>query len=249
MSMGSGGIFGTDPDAMYLPTGLNPAKRKRGPLGLLEGGEDYEAFMPKVNQNDQSAINEYASAPEQKGLLSFWQGGEKFGGRDALSGLLMAVGDAFDREGGGEGGSLNAMIGGRAKAMADAQAAAKKSAERDQLIDAGVAAGRTREQMNLIVGGAANYGDFKAPTPNDTERDYNFMMQTVGKEAADSWLRRRGDPFVNMTLPNNQFYSGPQSGLQTALGGYQSAPPPAAPVGKLTPIGGPQGSPAGGFRR
>lgn len=236
MSMGSGGVFG-DPNA--------PFKRKRSPLGLLEGGENYEAFMPKVDQNDQAAINEYASAPQQKGLLGYWQGGDKFTGRDALGGLLAVIGDAFDREGGGKGETFDTMIAGRAKAFAEA----KKAGEREQLINAGIAAGRSRPEMDLIIGGAANYGDFKPAAPNDTERDYQFMIQTVGKDAADNWLRRRGDPMINMTLPNGQFYSGPQSGLQAALGGFQSDPPPARPVGKLTPIGGPQAAPAGNFRR
>ena len=63
-----------------------------------------------------------------------------------------------------------------------------------------------------------------APKVNDTERDYQFMVQQVGEGPAKDWLRRRGDPFVNMSLPNGQFYAGPQSGLAAALGGGGQAP-------------------------
>lgn len=213
--------------------------KNRGKRGLL----GYEDYMPQIDPNEQAAIDEYASKPEQKGLLGFWQGGDKFTGRDAIAGLLAGIGDAFDREGGGDGGALDALIGGRAKAFAEA----KKQAQQEQLIQAGINSGRSRDEMALIAGGAANYGDFKPAAPNDTERDYQFMVQTVGKDAADNWLRRRGDPMINMTLPNGQFYSGPQSGLSEALGGGSQIPD--KPVGKLTPIGGPQVTPAGRFRR
>jgi hypothetical protein len=81
------------------------------------------------------------------------------------------------------------------------------------------------------------------PVNNDTVNDYQFMSQTVGKDVADGWLKHRGDPMVNVTLPGNRFYSGPQSGLAAALGG--GAPPAApapAPSGvtftPLPPVGG-----------
>lgn len=62
---------------------------------------------------------------------------------------------------------------------------------------------------------------------------------------------QRGDPFVTTTLPNGQFYAGPQSGLIGALTGATAAP--VAPKGKLGPVvnslpGGPQARPAGPFR-
>lgn len=78
------------------------------------------------------------------------------------------------------------------------------------------------------------------PVNNDTTADYDFITQRLGKPAADDWLRRKGDPIVSTTLPNSQFYSGPQSGLAAALGGAPAAVP-SAPVGKLTPL--PSGGP------
>lgn len=91
------------------------------------------------------------------------------------------------------------------------------------------------------------------PAPNDTERDYTFMVNTLGKPAADAWLTNKGDPFVTTNLPGGGFYNGPQSGLVARLGGGDPVSPqgavPTAPVGKLTPIGGGPTQPAsGGFR-
>jgi len=81
------------------------------------------------------------------------------------------------------------------------------------------------------------------PINNDTTNDYQFMVTTLGKPAADQWLARKGDPIVNTTLPGNRFYSGPASGLPAALGGVAQSPP-SKPIGKLTPIPGGAGSPA-----
>ena len=80
---------------------------------------------------------------------------------------------------------------------------------------------------------------------NDTVNDYNFRAGTLGKDAADQWLQRSGDPIVNVTLPGNRFYSGPQSGLAAALGGGApaAAAPLERPVGKLRPLGGPGATP------
>jgi hypothetical protein len=53
---------------------------------------------------------------------------------------------------------------------------------------------------------------------NDTVADYNFRVQTLGKDAADEWLRNQGDPIVTVQLPGNRVYSGPRSQLGGALG-------------------------------
>lgn len=123
MTMGKGGMFG-DPDMLFgRSVGGLPGmpKRKRG----LLGEDDYDL---QVSPESQAALDRAAAAaPEQKkGLLGFWQGGDKFTARDGIAGLLAGIGDAFAREGGGEGTALSTLTGGRAKALAEAKAAAER---------------------------------------------------------------------------------------------------------------------------
>lgn len=87
------------------------------------------------------------------------------------------------------------------------------------------------------------------PDPSPMMRDVAaWQAMTPDQRAAYEAMQKakEGDPLVNVSLPNGQFYSGPRSGLASALQGQA----PAAPVGRLTPIeGGPGGSPSGaGFR-
>lgn len=144
MSMGRGGIFG-DPNMSF--GGLeqnNPFKRKRGLLN-----EDYNDF--EMGPEAQAALDRASVAPEseKKGLLGFWQGGDKFTARDGIAGLLAAVGDAFAQENGMQGSAVSGLTGGRAKAMAAAKAA---MAEQALAADAGKM-GISPEQFRLMRAG------------------------------------------------------------------------------------------------
>lgn len=87
------------------------------------------------------------------------------------------------------------------------------------------------------------------PDPAPMVRDAMAWQQmTPEQRAAYEAMKKaqEGDPIVNTSLPNGQFYSGPRSGLAQALAGGQAAP--SAPVGRLTPIaGGAGGNASGGF--
>jgi hypothetical protein len=89
------------------------------------------------------------------------------------------------------------------------------------------------------------------PDPSPMARDVaDFQRMTPEQRAAYAEMEkaREGDPIVTITLPNGQMYSGPRSGLATAMMGRMATP--QAPVGPLTPInGGPTPSASGGFPR
>lgn len=60
------------------------------------------------------------------------------------------------------------------------------------------------------------------------------------REAAAAAVKAKTDPFINATLPGGRFYSGPQSGLATAMGGGdpvsgapQTTAPPAEAIAEL----------------
>lgn len=215
MTMGRGGVYG-DPDMLLGRAGQMPGalKRKRGLLG--------EEYMPEIDEGTQASIDQYASMPEQKGLLGFWQGGDKFTARDGIAGLLAAVGDAFSREGGGEGGAVNNLVGGRAKAFAEA----KKQAQQEQLMQAGMKAGRSRDEMALVLGGAANYGDFKPQTPYRTTDN----VGNVWEQGPDGQFKR----VFTDTTP--KMYIQGDKAIEIANPFVGQGAPLDKPVGKLTPI-------------
>lgn len=76
------------------------------------------------------------------------------------------------------------------------------------------------------------------PIVNDTVNDYNFRADTLGKPAADDWLRSAGDPIVTVNLPGDRVYSGPRSGLGAALSGEAAPAQPAPAHVTFTPIPG-----------
>lgn len=151
MTLGRGGMFGD-------PRTEQEKEMERRLLGGL------------LQPDTQQAVDTYAAMPQ--GLLAepeqpqgFWQGGEKFGVREGLAGLLAGVGDGLQNYYGGNGRAMDSLLSGRMSAM---EMARKKAEEQAQLaqrmaIVQRAFPGMTGGQQEAIVSGIGNPSDFAPP--------------------------------------------------------------------------------------
>lgn len=96
---------------------------KRKKPSFDEAFEPYNNVMP--GDQPQTDIPPLQSTRRP----GFWQGGNKFGTRDALAGILAAVGDAFAQRSGGRPMAVQNLTGGRLDALELARDAQQKQAE------------------------------------------------------------------------------------------------------------------------
>lgn len=119
-----------------------------------------------------------------------WAEGGKATGRDALALALSAVGDTLAQRGGGQAWALPMMVKGRAESLASQ---AKRQQDRADYI---------WEQ------------EHKAPTTNDTERDYEFWKQHMTPEQFTAFVQNKADPPQYRQGADGQFYRvSPQPGV------------------------------------
>lgn len=191
-------------------------------MGLFGRSKFDRAFAPYEMQENKPA--------------TFWQGGDKFTGRDAIAGLLAAIGDAFTQQGGGRGSAVQMLTGGRM----DAMEMARKAAEEQKLMAAAGRQGINADQFALHRGGLG--GALQKPPQNDTAADYEFWKQHMSPEQFQAYVQNKADPPQYRQGPDGQFYRITPQAMQ---------PPPISEDdwSKGQPVGGGVDNGAGTFRR
>ncbi len=201
-------------------------------MGLFGRSKFDRAFAPYEMQGKFDRAFAPYEMQENK-PATFWQGGDKFTGRDAIAGLLAAIGDAFTQQGGGRGSAVQMLTGGRM----DAMEMARKAAEEQKLMAAAGRQGINADQFALHRGGLGG-----ALAQNDTAADYEFWKQHMSPEQFQAWVQNKADPPQYRQGPDGQFYRITPQTMQ---------PPPITEDdwNKGQPMGGGVGNGAGGFRR
>lgn len=180
----------------------------------------------------------------------FWQGGEKFGVKDGVAGLLAVLGDAFSQRGGGEGGAVQMLAGGRMKAAEMAKQQAQQEQVYKQLITAGV----PPEKAPLIISGVAKLGDVmpQAPElPTDARLAEWYRTATPEQRAAyDQTKPIVTQGYGSTVVPRSSLPTmggGPKPG--TIEDGHQFMGGDPSDPKSWKPLGGGAGNGVGGFPR
>jgi hypothetical protein len=153
-----------------------------------------------------------------------WEDGGKLGWKDALALALTGVGDAFTREGGGEGGALSEMMGRAMNARAASRKAqidaAKEEAQRQKMMQVGLDNGLSAPQVE-----AQMYG-LNLPQPEKPDELTRQMIaggidpnSEEGRNTYRQIVMNRADPVVVMQ-------GGGWAGPRSQIPGMQPPPPP-----------------------
>lgn len=198
---------------------LMPMKR-RGLFGAQPW--DMQNPLPAPQSGMGGGIATPAQPEEQN-----WLNGGKMTGRDALGLALAGIGDAFGRRGSNNLGTLMGQ-----NAMARQQERAMQ--QREQMRQQARMEGRQDKQWEW------DNAPQKPETPTTFQRDYQYIMQTQGEEAAAKYMENKINPPVWRQGADGQFYRVDTTGTQpTVLGA-------TLPQG-WTIEGGSGGNAAGGF--
>lgn len=167
------------------------------------------------------------SEPAMQQQEGFWQGGDHFGGRDAIAGILAAVSDGLLRQYGGDGGAVQGLTGGRLSAIAMAKKKAEQDREMAAMRQRYIAAGADPANADLAVhGGEAGW------LPK-TESPHYFE-----DNAGNQWRTGPNGPERIFTDRVPKMYIQGDQAIQIDNPYLDQQGPPQAPVGKLTPLGG-----------
>lgn len=141
--------------------------RKNSLMGQFNPQQGGHWGTPGIGDEiDPTKVPGSPQSPQPQGDPGFWQGGNKFGVRDGIAGLLAIVGDTLSQRGGGQAGAVQGLSGSRLSAIE----MAKKAAEQQKLEQAYAAAGLSPEKARLAAMGGANFGDLAPAPAADPER-------------------------------------------------------------------------------
>lgn len=91
--------------------------------------------MQQAIGNLQQPMQQPMPQPAPERPRGFWNGGDKFGTRDGIAAVLAVIGDTLAQRGGGQGGAVANLAGGRRDFMDAQQMAQQKAAERQAGIE------------------------------------------------------------------------------------------------------------------
>lgn len=192
----------------------------------------------------QKAFTPYEMPQEEK-PANFWQGGEKFGLKDGLAGVLAVLGDAFTQRGGGSSQFVQTLGTGRLSAIDAARKAQQQAAEIAAARQRAQAAGLSGPLADLMAHGDAKFSDIysKPPeAPADARLAQWYQNASPEERAAFDQVR----PIITNGYGSAVVPRG-------SLPGAQSAPPGLTPMTpeEIQRLGLPQGGPSqpatGGF--
>ncbi len=115
---------------------------------------------------------------------NFWQGGDKFRGKDAIAAALAAISDAFDRS--GRGGAVDMLAGSRFSARDMAMKQAQQEQERAALMQAAQARGINPADVTLAQGGLGGLVP-KPEEPTAFMRNEQYVGQKYGQDAGRAY--------------------------------------------------------------
>lgn len=206
--------------------GMDEEERRRLAAMANRGGMAQEPIQ--MTQGAQRMLQSAPRMEEKPKRQSYWQGGEKFTGRDALAGGLSVIGDALMNRSGGQGGMTQALIGGRFGAIQQAREA-RAAAERAMMEEQSRQRQRG-EKLEDLRGELEVRSEFKEPEAPRFEQDNAGNVWALdprtGKPLSDSPVFvDRTERFMNQ---NGAILNVPNPYAQGGL--------PTRPVGKLTPV-------------
>lgn len=155
-------------------------------MGLFGGRNRLRAYDPASMRMNNGIVEGDQQPIEMAGNNGFWQGGDKFTGRDGIAGILAVIGDAFAQQGGGAGGATPMLMNGRLSAIEMAKKQAEDQLQKQALMEAARQRGINPADVTLAQGGLGGIIP-KGDDPTGFMRNEQYVEQRYGPEAAKAY--------------------------------------------------------------